>query len=94
MFIKQETVYGGEQGLKLYIRTQVTNWYICLKIAEHTLTNIALDNIYVPRNHNISISFRQISMYGTLCNYKWYGLDTNSYDGACVPRHLLETYNN
>ena len=23
--IKQETVYGGEQGLKLYIKTQVIN---------------------------------------------------------------------
>ena len=33
-------------------------------------------------------------MYGTLYNYKGYGLDANNYDGACVPRHLLETYNN
>ena len=33
-------------------------------------------------------------MYGTLYNCKGYGLDTNNYDGACVPRHLLETYNN
>ena len=33
-------------------------------------------------------------MYGTLYNYKGYGLDTNNYDGACVPNYLLETYNN
>ena len=33
-------------------------------------------------------------MYGTLYNYKGYGLETNNYDGACVPRHLLETCNN
>ena len=33
-------------------------------------------------------------MYGTLYNYKGYGLDTNNYDGACVPNHLLKTYNN
>ena len=33
-------------------------------------------------------------MYGTLYDYKGYGLYTNDYDGACVPRHLLETYNN
>ena len=23
MFIEQETVYGGEQGLKLYLKTQI-----------------------------------------------------------------------
>ena len=33
-------------------------------------------------------------MYGTLYNCKGYGLDTNNYDGACVPRHPLDTYNN
>ena len=33
-------------------------------------------------------------MYGTLYNYKRYGLYTGSYDGACVPNYLLETYNN
>ena len=25
--------------------------------------------------------------------YEGYGLDTNNYDGACVPNHLLDTYN-
>ena len=51
--------------------------------------------MYVSRRHqDISIGFRQIIMYGTLYNYKGYGLDTNIYDGACVPNHLLETYNN
>ena len=33
-------------------------------------------------------------MYGALYKYKGYGLDTNNYDGACVPRHPLETYSN
>ena len=46
------------------------------------------------RNQSISIDFRQIRMYGTLCNYNGYGLDAKNYDGACVPNYLLETYNN
>ena len=34
-------------------------------------------------------------MYGTLYNYNnGYGLDNNNHDGACGPRHLLDTYNN
>ena len=51
--------------------------------------------MYVSRrNQDISIGFRQIRMYGTFNNYKGYGLDTNNYDGACVPNYPLETYNN
>ena len=33
-------------------------------------------------------------MYGTLYSYNGYGLDTNNYDGACVPNYLLDIYNN
>ena len=33
-------------------------------------------------------------MYGTLYNYIGWGLDGGEYDGACGPRHLLDTYNN
>ena len=51
--------------------------------------------MYVSRrNQNVPVSFRQIRMYGTLYNHKGYGLDTDNYDGACVPNYLLETYNN
>ena len=66
-----------------------------LEDSETYINNIALDNIYVSRrNQNVPVKFRQIKMYGTLYDYKGYSLDTNNYDGACVPRHLLETYNN
>ena len=52
-----------------------------------------LTNIYVSkRNQNVPVKFRQIKMYGTLYNYKGYGLDTNNYDGACVPNYFLETF--
>ena len=51
--------------------------------------------MYVSRrNQNVPVKIRRIRMYGTLYNYKGYGLDTNNYDGACVPDYLLETYNN
>ena len=40
MFIRQETVYGGLPGLKLYIKAQVINLYICLKIVEHILKTL------------------------------------------------------
>ena len=59
------------------------------------IKKLTLTNMYVSRrNQDISIGLRQTRMYGTLYNYKGNGLDTNTYDGACVPTHLLETYNN
>ena len=56
------------------------------------IKSVALDNIYVSKNQNAPVKFRQIKMYGTLYNYKGYGLDTNNYDGACVPNYFLETF--
>ena len=51
--------------------------------------------MYVSRrNQDVSIGFKQIRIFGTLANFKGYGLDTTTYDGACVPNHLLGTYNN
>ena len=59
------------------------------------IKSIALTSMYVSRrNQDIPVKFRQTKMYGTLYKYNGYGLDAKIYDGACVPRHLLETYNN
>ena len=59
------------------------------------IKSVSLTDMYVSRrNQAIPVSFRQIRMYGTRYNYNGHGLDAKSYDGACVPRHLLETYNN
>ena len=66
-----------------------------LEDSETHIKNIALYNIYVSRrNQNAPVKLRQIKMHGTLYSYKGYGLDTNTFGGACVPRHLLDTYNN
>ena len=95
MFIKQETVYGGLPGLKLYIKTQVIKLVYMFEDSGTYIKNINLTNMYVSkRNQSISIDFRQIRMYGTLYNLIGYGLDAKNYDGACVPNYLLATYNN
>ena len=95
MFIRQETVYGGLHGLKLYIKTQVIKLVYMFEDSGTYIKNINLTNMYVSkRNQSISIDFRQIGTYGTLYNYNGYGLDAKNYDGACVPNYLLETYNN
>ena len=95
IFLRQETVYGGLQGLNLYIKTQVIKLVYMFEDSGTSIKNVTLTNMYVSkRNQSISIDFRQIEMYGTLYNLIGYGLDTKNYDGACVPNYLLETYNN
>ena len=92
MFIEQETVYGGEQGFKLYMETQIIKLVYLFEDSGTYIQSISLTIMYVSRrNQAIPVSFRQIRMYGTPYNYNGCGLDAKNYDGACVPRHLLET---
>ena len=94
-FIEAQTVYGGDEGLKLYIKHKTVQFVNMLEDSGTYIKNIALDNNCVSRrNQNVPVTIRQITIYGTLCNFKGYGLDTNNYDGACVLIYLLETYNN
>ncbi len=48
------------------------------------------------KNKQIDVGFRQVRMFGTMFNYKGYGLDLieNKVVGSCVPEYLLSTYNN
>ena len=48
MFIKQETVYGGEQGLRLYLKNQVIKLVYMFEdsgthIKSMTLTNVCFE---------------------------------------------------
>ena len=93
MCIKQETVYGGEQGL--IIHTQVIQLVYMFEDSRTYIKNLTLTNMYVSRrNQNVHVNFRDIGMYGTLYNFMGWGLDGGEYDGACVPNYFLETYNN
>ena len=74
MFRRQETVYGGLPGLKLYIKTQVIKLVYMFEDSGTYIKSIALTNKYVSRrNQAIPVKFRQIKMYGTLYNYNGYG---------------------
>ena len=66
-----------------------------LEDSQIRIKSITLTNIWVTKHRiAIPIEFRQIKMYGTLFNYNGYGINAINYDGACVPNHILKTYNN
>ena len=95
VFIEAQTTYGVDVGLKLYMKYKIMRLVNRLQDSGTYIKKLTLTNIYVSgRNQNVPVSFRQVRMYGTLYGYKGYGLDTNNYDGACVPNYPLETYNN
>ena len=90
MLIRQETVYGGLPGLKLYIKAQVRKLVYMFEDSGTYIKNISLTNMHVSkRNQSISIDLRQIRMYGTLYDLIGYGFHAKDYGGACVPNYLL-----
>ena len=67
MFIRQETVYGGLQGLKLYIKTQVIKLVHMFEDSGTYIKNITLTNTYVSRrNQNVPVNFRHKNVWNTL----------------------------
>ena len=65
MFIEQETVYGGEQGLKLYLKTQIIKLVHMFEDSGTYIKNITLTNMYVSRrNQNVPVSFKQQKCMG------------------------------
>ena len=94
-FIETQTVYGGDGGLKPYIKYNIMQLVRRLEDSAVYIKTLNLTNMYVSRrNQNVPVNVRQIQMYVTLYNYKGWGLDGGEYDGACVPNYLLTTYNN
>ena len=49
MFIEQEAVYGGEQGLKLYLKTQIIKRVYMFEESGTYIKHISLTNMYVSR---------------------------------------------
>ena len=66
-FIETQTVYGGDEGLKLYIKHKTMQLVDMLEDSGTYIKNIALDNIYVSkRNQNVPVKFRHKNVWNTL----------------------------
>ena len=67
MFIRQETVYGGLPGLKLYIKAQVIQLVYMSEDSGTYIKNIDLINMYVSKRiQSISIDFRHKNVWNIL----------------------------
>ena len=66
-FIKTQTAYGGDVGLKLYIKTEIMYLVHRYEDSAVYIKTITLTNIYVPRrNQAIPVNFRHKNAWNTL----------------------------
>ena len=96
-FIPTKTVYGGIQGVKLYLKKVVIDSVYAWEASATEIQHIFLNKLYIQKaKQNLSTDIKHIKMYGTVFNYLGYGLQARQgkIPNACVPQYLRELYNN
>ena len=96
-FIPITTVYGGMEGVKMYIKKLVIDSVYAWEDSPTEIQKMILNKLYVKKSkQNLSQDIKHIKMYGTVFNYLGYGLmaQQGKIPNACVPEYLLKLYNN
>ena len=91
------TVYGGVNGVKLFLKHAVIETVYAYEDSGYEILAIELKMLYInSRRHTSNTDFRTIKMYGTVFNYTGFGLQAlnGKTPNACVPEYLLQLYNN
>ena len=95
-FLQMTTVYGGIQGVKLYLKKKVIDTVYAWEDSGAEIQQIILKKLIKKETQNLSQDIKHIKMYGTVFNYLGYGLmaQQGKIPNACVPEYLLKLYNN
>ena len=72
-FTDMTTVYGGNEGIKLFLKNQIMESVYKWEDSEKEILSMEIQNLYVNRKSAIKdYSFRTVKMYGTVVNYLGY----------------------
>ena len=96
-FLPQKTVFGGMEGVKLYLKKVVINSVYAWEESAAEIQHIFLNKLYIQKaRKNLSTDIRNIKMYGGIFNYSGYGLEVQhgKIPNACVPQYIYKLYNN
>ena len=96
-FLPQKTVYGGMQGVKLYLKKVIIDSVYAWEASATEIQHIFLNKLYIQKaKQNLSTDIKHIKMYGTVFNYLGYGLQARQgkIPNACVPQYIHKLYNN
>ena len=91
------TVYGGDNGIKLFIKRKIVEMVYAYEDSEWEIQSISTTKIYKhKKKQQATTNFSEIKMYGTIFNYTGFGLQAliGKTPDACVPEYILITYNN
>jgi hypothetical protein len=95
-WIPLTTVYGGIDGVKLFIKHRIIETVYAWEDSFNEIISISLNRLYINTQKQHETHFKDIKMYGTLFNYNGFGLDAikGEIENACVPEYLYNLYNN
>ena len=95
-WIPLTTVYGGINGVKLFIKHRIIETVYAWEDSSWEILSISLNRLYINTQKQHETHFKDIKMYGTLFNYNGFGLDAikGKIENACVPEYLYNLYNN
>ena len=89
------TVYGGTDGVKLFLKNQITEFVYRFEDSGHEIVSMEIQNLYINKKSVINYySFREIKMYGTIFNYLGYMANAGYNNGCCVPQFIFDTLHN
>lgn len=90
-------INDGINGVKKYLKIRVIEMIKFLEDSSFDVLDISITKLYIKKHKQQQhVSFKNIKMFGTLFDYKGFGLDVydNKIPNSCVPLYLLELYNN
>ena len=94
-FTEMTTVYGGTDGVKLFITNQIMESVYRFEDSGHELVSMEIQTLYINRKHVIKdLHFRTVKLYGALFDYLGYAADVGYTNGCCVPQLIFDTLHN
>ena len=89
------TVYGGTDGVKLFLKNQIMESVYRFEDSGHEIVSIEMLSLCINRKSVTQyFNFRNVKMYGTLFNYIGYMAHAVYKNGCCVPQFIFDTLHN
>ena len=94
-FVEMTTVYGGTEGIKLFLKQQIMESVYRWEDSGQEIVSMEIQNLYINRTSVIkNYSFREMKMYGAKFNYLGYMANAGYNDNCCVPKYIFNTLHN
>ena len=89
------TVYGGNDGIKLFLKEQVMDSVYKWEDSGKEISSMEIQNLYINSKSVVNYyNFRTVKMYGTVFNYLGYMANAVNTNDCCVPQLIFDTLHN